>query len=198
MSIYVDETRPWLGGFVEGGDEATYYPELWDWLINDYGVRSVLDVGCGEGHAVNYFRTNGVEVVLGIDGVAQPNGLIVQHDYTTGPVKSTVLRASGTDRFDLCWCCEFVEHVEERYLPNALNTFTFADLVLLTHAFPGQPGHYHVNARSADYWVGVMAAIGYQYDHKLTVVTRELASLNRNPHNHYLRSGMAFTGLAST
>lgn len=196
--MHIDEQSPHLGGYCEGGDEATYYPELWDWLVNDYAVRSVLDVGCGEGHAVNYFRTIGIELVLGIDGVAQPNGLIAQHDYTTGPVKGTVLRASGVDRFDLCWCCEFLEHVEERYLPNVLKTFSIADTLLITHAFPGQSGHHHVNCRSADYWIGAMAAIGYQLDNKLTVVTRELASLNRNPYNHYLRSGMAFTAIAST
>ena len=173
-----------LGGYTPGGDPATFFPDLWAWLVEELGVRSVIDVGCGEGHALAEFRGLGCEV-LGVDGVPQEDPDVVVHDYTTGPL---MLKT----KFDLCWSCEFVEHVEERYVPNFLLSFGMADLVLITHATPGQLGHHHVNCRPAEYWAGAMAAIGYRLEHHLTDITRSLARKNTSPWNHYLRSGMAF------
>jgi hypothetical protein len=185
ISVHVDIDRPHLGGYIEGGDDATRYPDLWQWLVQDYQCHSVIDVGCGEGDALRFFLGAGAVEVLGVDGIDQPGDLIVQHDFTAGTFNLD-------RRFDLCWCCEFVEHVEERYLPNVMSAFFQAEIVLMTHAFPGQVGHHHVNCRPADYWVGAMAANGHQYDHTLTVITRDLAATNLHPLNHYVRSGLAF------
>lgn len=178
-----------LGGYIEGGDDATFYPDLWEFLVTDMGVKKVLDVGCGEGKAIDYFHYLGAEAE-GVDGVPQNHHHITEHDFTKGeygPVKW----------YDLIWCCEFVEHVEERYVTNFLYTFRAADLILLTHAEPGQPGYHHVNCRSADYWRGAMASIGYREDEMLTGVTRTLARANPHPYNHYVRSGMAFVSMST-
>lgn len=187
-----------LGGYVVGpyGDPATYYPELWQWLVEERKVQSVVDVGCGEGHAVRFFEGLGVEAV-GIDGVSQEHPRILRHDYTLGPWSPSFLREGPEgpwrdDRCDLVWSCEFVEHVEERFLPNFLATFGAGHYVLMTHADPGQLGHHHVNCRSSDYWVGTMAAVGYRLDSQLTAQTRELAGHNTDQWNHYVRSGLAF------
>jgi len=176
-------TNEHLGGFVKGGDPATWFPDLWRWLI-DEGVTSMLDVGCGEGHALNYFRSAGC-TVFGVDGIPQEDPDIACHDFTTGPWTPDA-------KVDLVWSCEFVEHVEEAYLPNFLRAFQAAPLVLITHAEPGQAGYHHVNCRPADYWIGVMAAIGYEFDLRLTETTRAVARFNPNAWNHYARSGLAF------
>lgn len=192
------EEQPHLGGYIVGGDPATYYPHLWNWLVNDYGVRSVIDIGCGEGHAVDYFAgllCGGLEddrcPVLGIDGVEQDSPHIFQHDYTEGP--APMYDFTATASFDLVWSCEFVEHVDEKYLPNLLDTFEYGKLVLMTHAEPGQPGYHHVNCQTPDYWRGVMASLGYSLDVNLTRGTRSFAAMNENPINHYARSGLAFS-----
>lgn len=184
QTFVVDESRPWLGGSVKGGDAACYFPELWTWLVEECGIKSVIDVGCGEGVAVRHFRDLGCWAI-GIDGIAQDDSNIFEHDYTTG-------ERSMTRTFDLCWSCEFVEHVEEKFVPNFLATFQSAKLVLMTHASPGQGGHHHMNCRTSDYWQGVMAGIGYRFDALLTNQTRVLAAQNNNQWNHYVRSGMAF------
>ncbi len=196
MSDYViDQERPWLGGYLPGGDAATIYPELWSWLVTDWNVRSVLDVGCGEGFALQYFRDEGCEV-LGVDGIKQPDSAIVEHDYTTGewePVdEDGTPSSSGGPRYDLAWCCEFVEHIEEQYVSNFMLTFKCAAMVLMTHGTPGQPGHHHVNNQPASYWKGALAATGFQYDHFLTMAARQQAALNPHPSNHFVRSGLAF------
>lgn len=203
--LEVDEEHPHLGGYVAGGDPQSACPQLWAWLIEKGGVRSVLDVGCGEGHALAFFREHGCEV-QGVDGIEQESALIVTHDYARGPYRPAVtlydhgppVSPDGPPSwsmprvmqptFDLVWSCEFVEHVEERFLPNYLATFSAGNLVLFTHALPGQPGHHHVNCRTGDYWRGVMGGVGYQCDEQLTEVTRELAGEG----TYYGRTGLAF------
>lgn len=184
-----------LGGYRAGGDAATFYPELWTWLVHELGLRSVIDVGCGEGHSTDYFaheietktRLRG-GYVMGVDGVPQPdNSRVSLHDYTEGPL------IPGCAIFDLCWCCEFVEHVEEQYVPNFLVTFEHADVLLMTHAEPGQQGYHHVNLQTMGYWVRrVEEETSLEFDPELTRLTRALASANPSPWNHYRRSGLAF------
>lgn len=189
MSFFVDPAQPHLGGYKPGGDPATYYPVLWTWLVKEFGIKSVIDVGAGDGVAVDYFwkllEFDPLNAgVVGIEGTRQEHDLIFQHDYTLGwPAVAPA---------DLVWCCEFVEHVEERFVPNFLDTFKRAKFVLLTHAEPGQGGYNHVNCQPQDYWVGAMAAIGYSRDNGLAFKCRELASENKSAWNHFKRSGLAF------
>ena len=186
--FYIDPRAPHLGGYIRGGDDATYYPQLWEWLVKSYGIRSVLDVGCGEGHALRYFQSLGLNELYGVDGIAQeiPSVNFRQHDYTEGALDLS------EENFDLVWCCEFVEHVEERFVPNYLLSLVAGELILLTHAEPGQPGWHHVHLRDQAYWKGVMAAVGYEFNERMTQVTREFASESESPYNHFARSGLAF------
>lgn len=195
-------TERHLGGYVSGGDDATWYPALWSWLIREQKIQSMLDVGCGEGHAMDFFWENGVGA-RGVDGVAQPDWRVYRHDYAMGAwgSASDLLRPKheggpyrwrGSPTFDLVWSCEFVEHVEEQFMSNFLETFKLGRLVLITHAEPGQQGYHHVNCQPREYWIGAMAAIGYRLDPVLTDNCRTLSAANRSPWNHFLRSGLAF------
>jgi len=174
-----------LGGYTPGGDAATWYPRLWRTLVREHGVRSMIDIGAGEGLTVEYFAMLGCEAV-GVEGTPQQNERLIQHDYTTGPF-------DPLSRFDLGWCCEFAEHVEAAYEDNWLATAACCDMLLMTHADPGQGGYHHVNLHYSPYWVRrVEEGTGLTWDEQLTVVTRKLASVNPSPWNHYVRSGLAF------
>ncbi len=176
-----------LGGYVHGGDAATWYPDLWKWLVNKLSIKRVIDVGCGEGQALEYFRQLGCDVV-GIDGMPQNDPDIIECDFSKGSVQIT-------DPYDLVWCCEFVEHVVEEKMRNYLNVFASAQYIAMTHATPGQPGHHHVNCQTEDYWRGAMAVAGFQLDPVLTKMARLAASVNANPWNHFKRSGLVFKRL---
>ena len=174
-----------LGGYVEGGDPATHYPEMWRWIVESFTVQSVIDIGCADGQALDFFAGLGCRV-LGVEGVPQAKPAIARHDYTLGPYRPA-------DSFDLGWCCEFVEHVRAEFVPNFLATFgAVRSLLLLTHAFTGQDGYHHVNCQPSDYWIERVEGVGFRFDPALTAECRTRAAANPNPYNHFVRSGLVF------
>jgi len=192
------DTEGHLGGYLrsrhpraeefgtQDGDPATYTPELWQWAIDALGVKSVLDVGCGEGHAAAFFRDRGC-TVLGVDGSVQAErdsvipGLHLRHDYSLGP-----LVPPGA--WDLVWSCEFVEHVEERFADNFLASFACASrYLMMTFASPGQPGWHHVNCQPQHYWVERMNRLGFDLDENLTRQARDVARAG-----HFRERGLVF------
>lgn len=183
--MYVDWERPHLGGYLKGGDAGSFCPEMWTWLVRKYRIKSVIDVGCGEGQALKFFGDLGC-YVRGVDGIPQPGlGSFVCHDYTTGPYEPNPW-ADGRG-FDLCWCCEFVEHVEQRYEENFLATFECARMVAMTHGLPGQGGHHHVNCQPPEYWIQRMKEHGFRLNRPATRRARELV-----PHGYFAWSGLVF------
>lgn len=155
--LAIDPNDPALGGNMIGGDPNTYHPALWSYLVERFEIRSMLDVGCGEGHCVQYCSGLGVRS-FGLDGLKQnvDRALvpIVWHDLRSGLFKMPV---------DLVHCCEVVEHIEEKYLPNVLRTLANGRVIAMTHAVPGQGGYHHVNCQPSEYWIERLEALGYRY-----------------------------------
>jgi hypothetical protein len=151
-----------------GGHEGrTQFDEgAFDYLAARFAVRTMVDVGCGPGGMVYYARSRGVRAV-GVDGdpeVARGCPAVVEHDYTRGPL--------FLGEFDLGWSTAFVEHVEERYLGNYLETFRGCKAVFVTAAGPGSSGPRSVNCRPRDYWVARFAEAGFRLDEEATAGVR--------------------------
>lgn len=174
---YGIENKKHLGGYIVGltdhGDPNSYATEVWDWMCNN-GIKSVIDVGCGEGYSVKYFLQKNMECV-GIEGgeIAYNNSPVKQnlilHDYTEGPYKLE-------KTYDAVWSCEFVEHVEEKYLKNFLETFKCAKKIFMTHAVIGQDGYHHVNCQNSDYWINKITDIGFEYNKNLSLYLRSITN----------------------
>lgn len=190
-----------LGGWVSAskesgpnGDRSGWTPELWDWLVKEYKIRSVLDVGCGPGYHLEWFHNKIGNNIKGLEGDpkavnASRNVLreyITIHDFC----ESSFAKLCDTT-FDLVWSCEFLEHVEEKYLSNILDTFSnyCTNVLAITHALPGQGGYHHVNCRDDMYWINAIQSTGYfRIDWTKTLASRKIAG-----HGYYLRSGLLFT-----
>tara|TARA_R100000278_G_scaffold120673_1_gene103342 strand:+ start:1678 stop:2301 length:624 start_codon:yes stop_codon:yes gene_type:complete len=185
-----------VGGFIIEKDPATYTPHLWEYLCKKFNIKTVLDVGCGMGHAIEEFNKHCDEVV-GVDGskYVVENSLftdqIFYHDFSVGTLETE-------DRYDLCWSCEFVEHVDEEYRDNFLEVFAYAKHLAITYAEPGQPGHHHVNCQPKEYWIENLKRYGFEYDEQITKELREVAykdALEYNSQykdNHFNLRGLFF------
>lgn len=154
-----------------------------DYLINTFGVRSMVDIGCGPAGMVELARSKGLEV-LGVDGdfvVERSVDDVVIHDYQKAPYVPE-------KNYDLAWSVEFVEHIEEGYIRNFVATMDKCKYVLMTHALPGQPGHHHVNCQPIEYWVHVMNAFGFTIDEEHTNKIRAASTMRER----YIRQQSLF------
>jgi SAM-dependent methyltransferase len=160
---------PHLGGNISEGDPFTFCPTVWTYVVHRFGVRRVLDLGAGNGYASRFFHQIGMEV-LAVEGMAEnvKNSVFpsVQIDLTEGSVCCDV---------DLVYCQEVVEHIEERFLENLLNSLSCGRFILMTHASPGQGGYHHVNEQPSEYWIEHLNARGYRLMEEDTKRIRALA-----------------------
>lgn len=152
------------------------------YLIARYGVKTMLDVGCGPGGMVALARELGL-TAWGLDGdihMADINRHVLCHDYTEGP-------AVWHEPLDLIWCVEFVEHVEADYIPNFLATFAGGRVLFLTAAPPGFPGWHHVNCQPQGYWIALLEQHGWRLDTDATTWVRQ-----HGGHPFSTRQGLVF------
>lgn len=155
-------TTDHLGGCYEQGDANTTMVDVWGYLLVKYAPATVLDLGCGFGHALKWFRENGLCNIIGVEGWDEAieknlvRDAIVKHDFSKGmaPIGTPV---------DLVWCAEFLEHVDEQHLPNVMAAMRLGRIACVTHGEPGQYGHHHVNCQTTEYWVEKFHAAGFVY-----------------------------------
>lgn len=196
--IVTDPYRNHLGGCILGqpdgvGDVDTWCPEIWDNIIEQKNVKSVIDIGCGGGYSLRYFLEKGLDGI-GIEGldvakeVSPVRNNIHIHDYTFHPY-------IPSKRYDLAWCCEFVEHVEEKYVSNFIQTMIMCNFVAMTHAIPGQNGFHHVNEQPAEYWINKLSRYGFVYDQEYSKQLKELLidkQGNELDHGKWVRNSLLF------
>lgn len=137
----------------------------------------MLDIGCGTGGMLELAELRDVKAV-GIDGdftlSYPPNLHIIVHDFTYGPS----IRLQSLE-FDLAWSCEFLEHVEEQYVPNFMAAFQRCKYAVATAAPPGWAGHHHVNCQPKEYWINVFSQYGFEYDDEETQTIRNVSTMQK-------------------
>ena len=173
-----------LGGNVRHGDIHTWCPRLWRFLIERFAIGSVLDVGCGEGHAVKFFHGLGLHA-HGVDGLAtnvlRAVAPIALHDILSGPYYMPV---------DMTWSCEVAEHIREDKVDNYIDTLVNGRVIAMTHAVPGQDGYNHVNCQPAEYWIERICRRGYFLSEDNQIL-KEIAAGDYT-WNYFARTGMVF------
>lgn len=162
------DVLPYLGGHE---DKTQFDQGAFDYLASHFQIKNMVDIGCGPAGMVYYALSRGIQAV-GVDGdpsVARDCPVVIEHDYTTSPLR--------LDEFDLGWSVEFVEHVEEQYLPNFMETFSCCKHVFITAAIPGQSGYNHVNCQWGDYWINKFEQAGFTLDREATEGVRKSSNM---------------------
>jgi SAM-dependent methyltransferase len=115
-------------------------------------ARSILDVGCGRGTWLKTALDLGISDVLGVDGISiKPDELLIPR--TDFKVLNLTQPWQLGRKYDLAFCLEVAEHLEEQYAPTLIESLTaHADSVVFSAACPGQDGQHHVNCQWPEYW----------------------------------------------
>jgi hypothetical protein len=127
-----DGDKKHLGGFT-AFDIAGVSPRVWKTMIQEFGVKSVLDVGCGRGTSTTWFLTHGVDVLC-VEGshdayektfLPDPATQMVEHDFSRGPWWPE-------KTYDAAWAVEFLEHVNLQHQFNYITAFRKAALLFVS------------------------------------------------------------------
>jgi len=154
---------------------------LLKWARDKLNVKSMLDLGCGPGGQVYEAQQLGLSVI-GVDGdftlVRERPELFVVHDFTKGKLEN-FQKYYLTAEFDLIWCVEFVEHIDETYVDNWMSLTQKGRYVFMTYSDIGKPGHHHVNCKPLEYWINLYKKYGFTYDEQLTNESKEVSTMKR-------------------
>lgn len=163
-----------LGGHMN----VTHIDEgLVNWMIEHLQMKKFLDIGCGPGGMVEHVLSRGISS-LGVDGDTLVHRNLSNKNFILHDFCSTFLKLN--EAYDVAWSCEFVEHVEESFLQNYMETFKSAKYILMTFAPPDTPGYHHVNCKSAEYWIEKFENNGFQFDKELTTIARSKSTMTRD------------------
>lgn len=141
-------------------------------LVDLFYGFAVVDLGCGFGHYVSYLRGNNIDCD-GFDGnpftEKNSHGLCKSGDLSQ-PFK---LHKPYKGILSL----EVAEHIpiqfENNYIDNLLQTVP--DIIVLSWAYPGQPGFGHTNGKTSEEIISLMSNRKYVYSFNLSKKFRDVS-----------------------
>jgi SAM-dependent methyltransferase len=130
-------------------------------LLNaELTIRSVADIGCGQGAWLSVWRKAGVSVI-GVDGphVDQRDLMIGTEEFCVADLNFPIDLGR---HFDLVQSLEVAEHLPaERASDFIQGLTTHAPIVMFSAAVPGQGGEHHINEQPLEYWRAKFRHHGY-------------------------------------
>jgi len=163
-------------------------------MIEYYGIKSLVDIGCGKGLSTAWFILQGVDAqcaegshdavtqnVFGRVGISEEETArrVTEHDFSRGP-----WWPSGPT-VDAVWAVEFLEHVGRNYFRNYFPILKKAAVLFLTHSTWG--GWHHVEVHDDTWWKSRLEGHGFVYSQDLTQRARSF-----QVRGHIRRSMMVF------
>ena len=181
-----------MTGTVGGHAGKTWTDErLLSFLEATLAPSSFIDIGCATGGMVSIAKQHGMEA-HGIDGdplldFGELAPCIAVHDYYEGPLVPVAVH-------DIGWCVEFLEHIEERFLPNVFATLRKCRHVICTASTMHL--RFHVNVKPCAYWIEQFIRNGFRFRPDITADCKANTGMAPNRHiaplNFIQATGMFF------
>lgn len=132
-------------------------------LINLFNPKSVVDVGCGIGHWLEEFNKQGIESVVGIDGLHLNKSLFLCNQENL--LQFDLEKKFETGRtFDLAISLEVAEHISDQNADVFIESLiSLSHTILFSAAIPGQGGQNHINEQWPSYWQQKFRKYGYTF-----------------------------------
>jgi SAM-dependent methyltransferase len=134
-------------------------------LVELFSAKSLVEVGCGNGHWTQAGIDAGIGEYTVVDGPWNDRDhLLVDKAHFVEAVLEQPLDLGR--RFDLAICLEVAEHVREESARTLIESLCkAADVVVFGAAIPLQAGYGHINEQWPSYWRAHFEALGYRpYD----------------------------------
>lgn len=124
-------------------------------------VRSIVDIGCGDGSWLAVFRRLGVDDVVGVDGDhVEEEVLQIPTEYFRSFDLREPLSLERT--FDLALSLEVAEHLPSDCAAKFVESLTrLSRVILFSAAIPYQGGNGHINEQWPDQWANLFEKHGY-------------------------------------
>lgn len=140
-------------------------------LIDRYNPTSVVDVGCGTGAFALEFINNGIEDVIGYEGIwmREADTLLQKDKYIYWDITQEI---RTTRIYDLCLCLEVAEHLDYSSARTLISTLTtLSPRVVFSAAIPHQGGNHHANEQWPEFWAQLFAEEEYilEWDPRLSM-----------------------------
>ena len=133
-------------------------------LYDHFKPTSVVDVGCANGLHLKAFKELGVERLLGIEGTKHWAPYIEKYFDSRYVIEDLRKPLNPLEpKFDLVFCVEVLEHLEEKYAEQAVKNLIGMGDTLCISACPLTGGFHHVNVKPRRYWINLFKEHGVNY-----------------------------------
>ena len=142
-------------------------------FMEEWNIKTVLDIGCGNGAYTNVLNANGIAAV-GYDG--NPN----TEEITNNVCKvRDFSKPVNVGTFDAVLCLEVGEHIPRMYERTFINNIALAaeKYIFMSWAVIGQGGKGHVNCRDNKYIISAIERKNFVYLHEPSLALRKACGI---------------------
>ena len=140
-------------------EEKPFADRLATWVKQELKPSTLLDIGCGPGHFVNSFRSEGIDA-RGLD--------IDDRVHGKAYLEYKSLFDIETESADVVVCMEVAEHIEQDREEEVVAKVaqTVKDTLIWTAAAIGQGGIGHINCKDKQQWADLLTKAGLRRNHE--------------------------------
>ena len=144
-------------------------------ILEKFGQKSVIDLGCATGIYLLPFREAGCDV-FGVDGAPAAGQHLEPHEFQRYDLRQPYYPSRY---FDLCLSIETAEPLKPQYSEVLVESLTrCAPLIFFSAAREGQNGEGHFNCQNQPFWVAIFNKFGFVKDDGLTATLHEVIDVD--------------------